>query len=101
MTAASASSTFLFTDIEGSTRLWESDPERMRPALAWHDALSRATVEGHGGRVVKSTGDGVHAVFDDAAGALAAALQLQQALADSEARHGILLRIRCAARRRR
>jgi predicted ATPase/class 3 adenylate cyclase len=95
VTAASASTTFLFTDIEGSTRLWEQDPARMRPALAWHDALARATVEAHGGRVVKTTGDGVHAAFDDAGSALEAAVQLQQRLADSEARHGVLLRIRC------
>ncbi len=95
MTAASATTTFLFTDIEGSTLLWERDPGRMRPALAWHDALARATVEAHGGRVVKTTGDGVHAAFDDAAAAIEAAVQLQQGLAGSEARHGILLRIRC------
>jgi len=42
--------TFLFTDIEGSTRLWEEEPERMRPALAWHDAVSRGRgiIEAHG-----------------------------------------------------
>ena len=39
--------TFLFTDIEGSTQLWEQDPERMSAALAGHDALARAAVEGH------------------------------------------------------
>ena len=41
--------TFLFTDIEGSTRLWQRDPEAMREALARHDAILRAAVEGHGG----------------------------------------------------
>ena len=56
--------TFLFTDLEGSTRLWEEHPEAMRPALERHDALLRAAVEGVGGQVVKTTGDGVHAVFD-------------------------------------
>jgi len=50
--------TFLFTDIEGSARLWEQAPERMRAALERHDALVRAAVESHGGVLVKSTGDG-------------------------------------------
>lgn len=70
--------TFLFTDIEGSTRLWEQQPELMRPALARHDALARATIEKHRGIVVKMSGDGVHAAFGDALDALAAALLFQQ-----------------------
>jgi class 3 adenylate cyclase len=41
----SADTAFLFTDIEGSTRLWEHEPERMQPALASHDALIRIVVE--------------------------------------------------------
>ena len=61
----SAITTYLFTDIEGSTRLWEQDPERMRLALARHDAIARAAVEENGGAVVKTTGDGIHATFDD------------------------------------
>ena len=59
--------TFLFTDIEGSTRLWEEHPEAMRPALARHDEILRDAIEAHGGHVVKTTGDGVHAVFATAA----------------------------------
>jgi class 3 adenylate cyclase len=55
--------TFLFTDLEGSTRLWEEQPEAMQTALARHDVLLRLAVEANGGRVVKSTGDGLHAVF--------------------------------------
>ena len=47
--------TFLFTDIEGSTRLWEEQPEAMRARLAHHDELVRDAIEAHGGRVVKST----------------------------------------------
>ncbi|MFO1325570.1 MAG: hypothetical protein U1F15_16120 [Burkholderiales bacterium] len=43
--------TFLFTDIEGSTRLWEEEPDRMRPALARHDLLCREAVEAKGGVV--------------------------------------------------
>ena len=53
--------TFLFTDIEGSTRHWEADPEGMRSALAAHDELLRAAIEGEGGWVFKHTGDGVSA----------------------------------------
>ena len=87
--------TFLFTDVEGSTRLWEEEPERMKPALAWHDAISRAAVESHHGLVVKSTGDGMHAAFDNALDALGAALDLQQAIADPTATSGVPLRVRC------
>ncbi|HEY5904054.1 MAG TPA: adenylate/guanylate cyclase domain-containing protein [Anaerolineales bacterium] len=72
--------TFLFTDIEGSTRLWESHPEAMKLALARHDALLRAAVETNGGRLIKTTGDGIHAVFDTALGGACAALAGQQAL---------------------
>jgi predicted ATPase/class 3 adenylate cyclase len=87
--------TFLFTDIEGSTALWEQDGARMSQALAAHDALARRAVEGHRGTVVKMTGDGMHAVFDDALDALAAAVDLQQALVDPVATNGVPLRVRC------
>src|SRR5207302_7447253 len=70
--------TFLFTDLEGSTRLWEQHPDAMRPALERHDALLRSAVERHGGRVVKTTGDGLHAVFVSTGDALAAALAAQR-----------------------
>ncbi len=87
--------TFLFTDIEGSTRLWEQEPARMRPAMARHDAIARSAVQEHGGRVVKMTGDGLHAAFDDPLDALEAALHLQQALAAPQATEGVALRVRC------
>lgn len=87
--------TFLFTDIEGSTRLWEREPERMRTALARHDAIARATVEANGGHVVKMTGDGLHAAFTTAVCALQATLELQRALADPSATDGMELRVRC------
>jgi predicted ATPase/class 3 adenylate cyclase len=93
--ALSAVTTFLFTDIEGSTRLWEQEPERMRSALARHDAIARAAVEAHRGLVVKTTGDGVHAAFDDPLDAVGATLELQQVLADPNATHGIALSVRC------
>ncbi len=95
MTDASAATTFLFSDIEGSTRLWEQMPERMQPALAQHDAIARAAVTEHRGHVVKSTGDGIHAAFDSALDALHAALQLQLALADPAATGGVALNVRC------
>jgi predicted ATPase/class 3 adenylate cyclase len=85
----------LFTDIEGSTALWERDPERMDAALQAHDAILKAAVQAHRGRVVKSTGDGIHAVFDDAADAVAAALHMQLTLADPAATAGLELRLRC------
>jgi predicted ATPase/class 3 adenylate cyclase len=91
--------TYLFTDIEGSTRLWEEAPERMRLALARHDALCHAAVERHRGTIVKTTGDGVHAAFDSAHDALAAAVDMQLALAAPEAGDGIVLRIRCGLHR--
>ena len=72
--------TFLFTDIEGSTRLWERRPEAMRAALAIHDRLLRQAIESNGGHVVKMTGDGVMAAFGSPAGAVAAALAAQRAL---------------------
>ena len=70
--------TFLFTDLEGSTRLWEQHPERDAAALERHDALLRDAVSRHGGRVVKTTGDGLHAVFVTTRDALDAALAAQQ-----------------------
>ena len=67
----------------------------MRPALARHDALARTAVESHRGTVVKMTGDGLYAAFDDALDAVEATLQLQQALADPDATNGVALRVRC------
>ncbi len=87
--------TYLFSDIEGSTRLWELEPERMRPALARHDAISRAAVLRNRGTIVKMTGDGVHAAFDSPLDALGAALEMQQLLAEPDAPGGIALKVRC------
>ena len=72
--------TFLFTDLEGSTRLWDDHPEAMRRALARHDDILRSTVIAHNGHVVKTTGDGIHAVFASAHDALDAAGGAQQEL---------------------
>ena len=74
--------TFLFTDIEGSTSLWERDPRTMRQALARHDALVAAAVGQHTGTLVRARGEGDShfAVFARASDAIAAAYALQQAL---------------------
>ena len=76
----SATATFLFTDLEGSTRLWEEHPEAMKVALSRHDVILRDVVGTHGGRVVKTTGDGLHAVFATAPEATAAAVDAQRRL---------------------
>jgi class 3 adenylate cyclase len=57
--------TFLFTDLESSTRLWEEYPDAMRGALARHDSVLRTAAEAHRGYVVKMTGDGMHAGVRD------------------------------------
>ena len=80
VTLPSGTVTFLFTDIEGSTRLWDEHPNAMRDALARHDELMRSAIESHGGHVVKTTGDGFHAVFAAAAAAIEAAIAAQLAL---------------------
>jgi predicted ATPase/class 3 adenylate cyclase/Tfp pilus assembly protein PilF len=80
VTISSGVVTFLFTDIEGSTRLWEEHPEAMRLALSQHDDLLRTCIEAHGGRVFKTTGDGICAVFVDPRGAVEAVLAAQQRL---------------------
>src|SRR5919202_1225115 len=74
--------TFLFTDIQGSTTLWEQQPAAARVALARHDALVEQIVGEHQGHVVRPRGEGDSrfAVFARATDAVAAAAALQQAL---------------------
>src|SRR5271154_4013108 len=69
--------TFLFTDVEGSTRRWEADAEGMRAALAAHDEVLRSAIEEHGGRLFKHTGDGVCAAFSSPRSAVNAAVGAQ------------------------
>ena len=73
---------FFASDIEGSTRLWETQPAAMSAALIRHDALLRGAIEAHGGRVFKTVGDGCFAVFLEggAIEALRAAFDAQLAL---------------------
>jgi class 3 adenylate cyclase len=87
--------TILFTDIEGSTRLWEQEGERMAAALAQHDARARVAVEGNHGTIVKTTGDGLFAAFDDPLDAVKATVRFQQSLVDPAVTNGIAIRVRC------
>ena len=80
--------TILFTDIEGSTRLWEQEGERMAAALAQHDARARVAVEGNHGTIVKTTGDGLFAAFDDPLDAVKATVTFQQSLVDPAVTNG-------------
>jgi predicted ATPase len=72
--------TFLFTDVEGSTRRWEKDADGMRVALAAHDKVLRSAVEEHVGWLFKHTGDGVCAAFASPKSAVDAAVAAQRAL---------------------
>ena len=84
--------TFLFTDIEGSTQLWEKSPEAMKAALAGHDAILRAAIESNQGQVIKTTGDGFLAVFPTAQQGLQTTIQAQQALQEPLA--GLQIKVR-------
>ncbi len=79
-TSPSGIVTFLFTDLEGSTRLWETHPKAMQSALARHDRILKEAINEHGGELVKSTGDGIHAVFTSPTSSASAALAAQEVL---------------------
>ncbi|MFQ5794856.1 MAG: adenylate/guanylate cyclase domain-containing protein [Candidatus Bipolaricaulia bacterium] len=72
--------TFLYTDIEGSTQLWEQHPEAVEITLTRHDTLLRHAIEANSGQVFRTVGDGFCAVFITASDAVAAALDAQLAL---------------------
>ncbi|HZB08058.1 MAG TPA: tetratricopeptide repeat protein [Rubrobacter sp.] len=86
----------LFTDIEGSTKLWERHPEAMQTALARHDEILRVAIEQHGGYVFKTVGDAFCSVFPTAPDALKAALESQRRLLSSEWDETEPLRVRMA-----
>ncbi|MFL5776686.1 MAG: ATP-binding protein, partial [Chloroflexota bacterium] len=77
---AAAPLTFLFTDVESSTRLWEQNPIAMRTALAQHDTIVRTAIADAGGQVVKTTGDGLMAVFAEPIAAVTSAIAAQRGL---------------------
>lgn len=95
MPTADKSLTFLFTDIEGSARLWSEHRQAMATALAWHDQGLRRCIEDEGGTVVKRTGDGVHAAFVDPVAALRASVRIQQLMQAEPADGGLALQVRC------
>ena len=80
MVATSGTVTFLFTDIEGSTRLWQENEEAMRVALSRHDELLRRALAERGGTVFSTMGDGLAAAFGSAIEAVATARAAQQLL---------------------
>lgn len=88
--------TLLFTDIEGSSQLWETRPTAMRVALARHDTLIRHCIDSHRGHVFKTGGDAFYAAFHTASDAVAAALVAQRALHREPWPEGARLRARMA-----
>jgi hypothetical protein len=80
MSAPSGVVTFLFTDIEGSTRRWEADAESMRAAILAHDEALRTAIEAHDGFLFSHTGDGVVAAFASPKAAVHAAIEAQRTL---------------------
>ena len=88
--------TFLFTDIEGSTKLWEKNAPAMQAALARHDELLRWAIEERGGYVFKTVGDAFCAAFPTAPDALEAALSAQRTLFADEWPQTGPLRVRVA-----
>ena len=86
--------TFLFTDVEGSTRLWEDDPGGMRRALERHDAIVRSAADRWGGYVFSTAGDGFGVAFDSPAAGCQAAIEVQRALATATTSGDVCLRAR-------
>ena len=76
--------TFLFTDIVGSTRLWERFPNAMAQALRRHDALMREAARAHTGHVFKTVGDAFCIAFETPQQALATALRAQRDLVKTD-----------------
>ncbi|HEV8624558.1 MAG TPA: BTAD domain-containing putative transcriptional regulator [Acidimicrobiia bacterium] len=87
---------FLFTDIEASTRRWESDQEAMASDLATHDALILEAVEAHGGEAFSHTGDGFCVAFPTVPAAMAAAVTVQQRLLETAWSSPAPLKVRMA-----
>ena len=78
--APTGTPTFLFTDIQGSTAMWERDARRMQLTLARHDEILKGVVEERGGHVFKMVGDACYAAFSSAPEGLEATLEAQRAL---------------------
>lgn len=85
---------FLFTDLEGSTRLWQDHPDAMGAALARHDEVLHRAIRAHGGAAFSLAGDSFAAAFDAPTDAVAAAVEAQRALARGPWPDGVVLRSR-------
>ena len=79
-TGPSGTVTFLFTDVEDSTALWDRHPALMPEVLVRHDGALRQAIERHGGRIFTTAGDGFGAAFASAPEAVAAAVDAQRSL---------------------
>ena len=90
--------TFMLTDIEGSTAMWEAHPEAMASALFRHDEIVARAVASANGRLIKSKGEGdsTLSVFSEAAGAAKAALCLQRAISEEPWPQGLVVKVRVA-----
>src|SRR6516164_8731854 len=86
--------TFLLTDIEDSTRLWDAAPEAMRAALAMHDSIVQSIIHVHGGHVFATGGDGFAAAFARAGDAIEAARKARRALLATSWPGNLALRVR-------
>lgn len=75
---------FLFSDVEGSTRLWESDPDGMAASLAHHDRIIRSNVDTHRGHVFSTAGDAFAVAFGSTDQAVAAAVAIQLGLMEAD-----------------
>jgi class 3 adenylate cyclase len=88
--------TFLFTDLENSTHLWEEYPSEMKSALAQHDEILALNVKAGNGKIVKTTGDGFHAVFHSPGDAIQAVVSAQKTILSEDWGRTGPLRVRMA-----
>ena len=90
--------TYLFTDVDGSTPLWQQHPDEMKGVMASHDSLIMSAVEANGGTVVRPRGEGdsIFAVFRRASDAVEASCQAQQLLLQETWPADISLHVRMA-----
>ena len=86
--------TFLLTDLEGSTRMWEQDPDAMRPAMVRHDELLEKAIAENNGFVFSRMGDGMAAAFATAGDASSAAIAIKDALSKENWRTSTPLKAR-------
>ena len=80
MDLPSGTVTFLFTDVEGSTRLWQEHPADMAVALSRHDEIVRSAADAHHGYAFSTAGDAFAVAFDGCHGGVTAAIDIQRAL---------------------